>query len=210
MANVPQHILEIARKYEIPKSEFWDCHGTWVCKHRALEEAAARAGVKWSAPVILESSSKEAVALLATGSLGDLTEWSIGEASPKNNKNAYPWAMAEKRAKDRVILKLLGFSGHVYSEEEADDFKDSAPKDNGRRIPDGSVAPLDADGKTNKELRAEFDRLDRPLEMCNTMQDLTDWHSMFSDDLAELPEDMRNSLRGKYARKLAGFKAKAA
>ena len=31
--------------------------------------------------------------------------------------------MAEKRAKDRVILKLIGIAGDVYSEEEADEFK---------------------------------------------------------------------------------------
>jgi transcription initiation factor IIF auxiliary subunit len=36
--------------------------------------------------------------------------------------------MAEKRAKDRVILKLVGLHGDVYSEEEADDFKDTQKK----------------------------------------------------------------------------------
>ena len=51
----------------------------------------------------------------------------MGEASPKNNKNAYPWAMAEKRAKDRVILKLIGLHGLVYSEQEADEFKSERP-----------------------------------------------------------------------------------
>ena len=59
------------------------------------------------------------------------TEWSIGEATPYNNKNGYPFAMAEKRAKDRVILKLVGIAGDVYSSEEADDFKQSNPA-NGR------------------------------------------------------------------------------
>src|SRR3954451_5869163 len=34
--------------------------------------------------------------------------------------------MAEKRAKDRVILKLVGLHGLLYSEEEADEFKSSA------------------------------------------------------------------------------------
>ena len=52
----------------------------------------------------------------------DASEWSIGEASPYNNKNAYPFAMAEKRAKDRVILKLVGLHGDVYSQDEADEF----------------------------------------------------------------------------------------
>ena len=37
--------------------------------------------------------------------------------------------MAEKRAKDRVILKLVGLHGDVYSEEEADDFKAAKPKE---------------------------------------------------------------------------------
>jgi hypothetical protein len=31
--------------------------------------------------------------------------------------------MSEKRGKDRVILKLIGASGFVYSEEEAESFK---------------------------------------------------------------------------------------
>ena len=43
-----------------------------------------------------------------------------GEASPKNSKVAYPYAMAEKRAVDRAILKLVGLHGFVYSEDEFD------------------------------------------------------------------------------------------
>ena len=60
--------------------------------------------------------------------MGDATEWSIGEAAPYNTTNKYPYAMAEKRAKDRVILKLVGLHGDVYSEEEADEFKNQKPK----------------------------------------------------------------------------------
>jgi hypothetical protein len=37
--------------------------------------------------------------------------------------------MAEKRAKDRVILKLVGLHGYVYSEDEADDFKNAKPSE---------------------------------------------------------------------------------
>jgi hypothetical protein len=57
-------------------------------------------------------------------------EWSIGEALIGANyrvsgkQAAYVWAMAEKRAKDRVILKLIELSGLVYSEEERDELKD--------------------------------------------------------------------------------------
>jgi len=62
------------------------------------------------------------------------TEWSFGEATPANNKNAYPFAMSEKRAKDRVILKLVGLHGDVYSDTEIDkqaqdDIKERATKE---------------------------------------------------------------------------------
>ena len=38
---------------------------------------------------------------------------------PKNNRNAYPIAMAEKRALSRVVLKMAGFYElGVYGEDE--------------------------------------------------------------------------------------------
>ncbi len=53
---------------------------------------------------------------------GELYE--VGEASPRNCKNDYPWAMALKRCYDRVVLakSKLSYYG-VYSEVEADEFK---------------------------------------------------------------------------------------
>ena len=49
---------------------------------------------------------------MVMGHMGDKSEWSIGEVSPHpTSKNSYPYAMAEKRAKDRVILKLVGLHG---------------------------------------------------------------------------------------------------
>ena len=48
----------------------------------------------------------------------------IGEVSPKNCTNDYPYAMALKRCMDRVILKnsKLAYSG-VYSDSEAEEFQ---------------------------------------------------------------------------------------
>ncbi len=112
----------ILQKHDlVAKDVLWDCHGTWCMYHRAIEQVAAKAGVKFAAPMLLENNGlQKSVAICVTGTLGDYTEWSIGEASPANCKNAYPYAMAEKRAKDRVVLKLLGMHGLVYSEEEID------------------------------------------------------------------------------------------
>lgn len=116
-------IAEVLKQYGFGKDACWDCHGTWVVYHRALEAIAAKAGITFDNPYPMEAKGVEkCVAICVTGNLGDKSEWSIGEAAPANNKNAYPYAMAEKRGKDRVILKLIGLHGLVYSEEEADAF----------------------------------------------------------------------------------------
>lgn len=117
-------IATVLKGYGFGPDACWDCHGVWVVYHRVLEQIAADGGIRFDPPMIVEARTPEGIATVCvTGHLTDHSEWSIGEASPKNNKNAYPWAMAEKRAKDRVILKLIGLHGLAYSEEEADDFK---------------------------------------------------------------------------------------
>lgn len=117
-------VAETLKKYGFGKEAIWDCHGVWVVYHRSLEQIAAKAGITFDQPHVVEARGDQGIAAVCvTGRMGDKAVWSIGEASPKNNKNAYCWAMAEKRAIDRVILKLIGIHGLVYSEEEADDFK---------------------------------------------------------------------------------------
>lgn len=114
-------IEEIRARYELAQNDFWQIpqNKQWVCKHAALEVVATKANVIWSPPQIIQADTGNGIAVLAvTGQMGERIEWATGEASPKNNKNSYPWAMAEKRAKDRVVLKLVGIHGLVYSEDE--------------------------------------------------------------------------------------------
>ena len=100
--------------------------GKLIIKHYVLERIATDKGIKFDPPVVIESDiANKSVALSVTAHLGDKSEWSIGEASSYNCQMNYPYAMAEKRAKDRVILKLLDVHGEVYSQEEADDFDDN-------------------------------------------------------------------------------------
>jgi hypothetical protein len=95
---------------------------TWLIYHRYCEEIAAKAHVTFEQPELVPTNSdSKSVAVLVTGRLGYAKEWSYGEASPDNNKKVpYPFAMAEKRAKDRVILKLVGLHGFIYGEDEED------------------------------------------------------------------------------------------
>ena len=129
MARIPDKLMKILQKIgHTPQSATWDCHGTPVVLHKVLEQVAADQGIAFDPPTIIESDpTAKLCVMLVVGRLGDAVEWSIGEAVPYNNKNSYPYAMAEKRAKDRVILKLIGVAGFVYSEEEADDFRETRP-----------------------------------------------------------------------------------
>jgi hypothetical protein len=126
-----QEIRDLFKKHNLSLSrdDVWEVRpGTPVVKHAPLERLAAVIGVEWGPPQILQAGREEAV-LIATGKIGDgQPEWSIGEAvigvnyTVSGKQKPYVYAMAEKRAKDRVILKLAGLHG-AYSEEEADDFK---------------------------------------------------------------------------------------
>jgi hypothetical protein len=128
-------IKAILAKYELDyKTVTWPVPGgkARAIYHKTLEQLAAKADIGFAPPDVI-SSDPENIAVVVKGYFreekgtvqGTLRreEWSFGEASPKNNRNAYPWAMAEKRAKDRVILKLLGLHGALYSEDEAEELK---------------------------------------------------------------------------------------
>ena len=130
-ANIPQHTLDLLNKFGLdPKKQdiLWDCHGTWIIYSRWVEEIGHVAGVTLEMPEVIHCDvpKKEAV-ILVRGTMGDRSAWSFGEATPSNNKNAYFFAMAEKRAKDRVILKLVGLAGHVYTDQDVADIKDGKP-----------------------------------------------------------------------------------
>jgi hypothetical protein len=146
-------------KVDIDKDAIWEVQGTPVVKHKDVERLGAAMGIRYDKPQIIRAEADEAV-IIVFGSVGDKMEWSIGEAKitqlvgtgKKNNwgkeikepkdgcfgnyivsgsQAAYPYAMAEKRAKDRVILKLADLHGDAYSSEEADDFK-TAPRSDDR------------------------------------------------------------------------------
>ena len=130
---IDSRALAILKKYELDKKDdqgeykaLWDCHGTWVMYHRYIEQAGASNGIKYKFEEIETNSANGIVvvkctAVLDKGNDKKVQVVSYGESSPKNTKNSYPYAMAEKRAYDRCVLKLLGLHGFVYSEDEMPD-----------------------------------------------------------------------------------------
>ena len=128
-----------------PSSAVWSLpqrRSTIVVKNKALEKIAVLKGMTFNTPQIIESNTEKGIVVVCVeGERAEdgktLKAWSFGEVSKSNydpsrggtkNVPSYIYAMAEKRAVDRVILKLLGMHGHYYSEAEADAFDEDEIK----------------------------------------------------------------------------------
>lgn len=96
--------------------------GQMLIKHKACEKIARHEGIKYAEPRFLKVERDHSV-LYCAATLGEKMEWTIGEADLNSNCfNKYVHSMSEKRCKDRLILKLIGVYGDIYSTEE--DFVD--------------------------------------------------------------------------------------
>jgi hypothetical protein len=128
--RLPKEISDFMERYAVGADEVWPVPGgkAYAVKHKALERIALEAGIKFERPSVVACDLERRSMVICTfATMGDVTEWSFGEAAPENCKNAYMAAMAEKRSRDRVILKLLSAHGDLYSEDEEEDFKRPNP-----------------------------------------------------------------------------------
>jgi hypothetical protein len=175
--------LEFMAAHGIASDEVWEVRagtGTYAVKHAALERVAADKGIVFDPPLMLEFHAADKIAVLCvTGRMGERSDWSIGEAAPYNNKNSYPFAMAEKRAKDRVILKLLNAHGTLYSDAEADDFA-------------ATSKPTTLPKKDAKEI---YTKLQGDIQACATRDQLKTWMAANKDRILILPDDWQDILR---------------
>lgn len=196
MMSSDKKIADVLAKFGEPMAgNVWRVQGTAVIYHKALERIAAQAKIAFDPPTIVRAERDEAV-ILVSGRMGERMEWSIGEALVGTNyrvsgkQAAYVYAMAEKRAKDRVILKLIELHGLVYSEEEADEFRNSRPMDT-----------ADAQPKIEVEVSAPADGIEddlkRKIAKAKTINAVTDL--MLQADtqraLNDLPEGVRDEIR---------------
>ena len=203
MNTTDKKISEVLAKFGEPMAgNVWRVQGTAVIYHKTLERVAAQANVTFDEPKIIRAERDEAV-IQVTGRMGERVEWSIGEAligvnyRVSGKQAAYVYAMAEKRAKDRVILKLIELHGYVYSEEEADEFKQGRP---GYAEAHVEVERTDAD-KTKVEVTASDSKVEEDLKQkikkAKTINAVTDLmlHADTQKVLAELPEGIRDEIR---------------
>tara|TARA_R100000805_G_scaffold4354_1_gene5438 strand:+ start:476 stop:1072 length:597 start_codon:yes stop_codon:yes gene_type:complete len=119
---------DLAKKYNLTESDYWQESRSkkWIITHDACQKIASQEGITYAPPQII-NSERDFVRMVVTGKKGDVVMWKTGEADNKNCKNLYYFAMAEKRAKDRVCLALINaYEYGIYSDVEADDFKKPA------------------------------------------------------------------------------------
>lgn len=224
MARLPKEIADFMEKYGVDAADIWAPYGgAYVVKHKALERVAAEQGIHFEQPKIIESNGAERnVAICVTGHMGERSEWSIGEASPLNyrvtgKQAAYPYAMAEKRAKDRVILKLLNTHGYLYSEDEMDE-------ETGKRENPHVTRPEDiSDGKPNGEIphvegvtarpkaksRETYAELEAEMIRMETLPGLLAWGKTIAATVGTMHEDFQDTFRRRFAEYRDELKAMA-
>lgn len=198
MGKPSKAVLEFMETYKVDSDEIWEVHGsTWVVKHKALERVAAEQGIVFDRPSVITCDLANKIAVICVfGTLGERNEWSFGEASPANNKNSYPVAMAEKRAKDRVILKLLMTHGALYSEAEADEFAEQRPEKRGE-LP-------------KKDAKGVYTKLQAEIQSCVSREQLKTWGQANADRIKVLPEDWQDILRLQFEEQMADLRQREA
>lgn len=232
MPSLPREIADFMATHGIVSDEVWKIPqgNAYAIKHKALERVAAKVGITYEMPKVLEADGNErCVAICVAGTLGERSEWSIGEASPHNYRisgkmAAYPYAMAEKRAKDRVILKLLQMHGALYSEEEIDGDKrenphvtrptdivpdieydeQGQPVDN---IPNGDPG---IERLPKSKARADFEAAQKEMQATVTIKQLETWGANNANRIDSFPSDWAQIMRGLYVEHRDALRGKVA
>lgn len=115
----------MAKEYGLEKDDFFKApQGFVIITRTGIEKVQRALGIEVTYQVVseLSDSSSGLYVIKAIGCNKDKQVESYGEASPKNCRNSYPVAMAEKRALSRVVLKMADmYELGIYGEDELSD-----------------------------------------------------------------------------------------
>ena len=130
VSSQQEKINAMKTKYKLDDKDFWvlpQNKKVRILYHDACERIANIEGVRYEKPEWLSKGENGVWVVQASGYLKgdpDNVVWTTGEATKENVTNKkYIVSMAEKRAKDRLILKLVQASEFgIKSEDEAEAF----------------------------------------------------------------------------------------
>ena len=138
MLNIPEQIKKVAEKYnlKLPQNQkdmtgdFWCIGKNYVIFHDALTKIAKLEGIVFHKPeveILYNEGNFFGVAMMGEAELDGLKIWTSADSTRENTMAKYYFNMAEKRLRDRQVLKLLDLYEYgLYSDIEADDFKKGA------------------------------------------------------------------------------------
>ena len=122
---------DLYKKYELHKDDTFKSPQGWTIITRSgIDKIQAVADIDIDYEMV-EYTPAESAAVKATATWKDRTLSTFGEANPKNCRQSYVLAMAEKRAMSRIVLKLTGFYAlGVFGQDESEDFTKAKPNTN--------------------------------------------------------------------------------
>ena len=138
MLNIPNQIIKVAEKYNLKlpndrkdmTGDVWCIGNNFILKHDALTKIAKNEGVVFHKPevhIIYNDKQFFGVAMYGEAELDGYKIWTTADSTTQNTMAKYYFNMAEKRLRDRQVLKLLDLYEYgLYSDVEADDFKEQA------------------------------------------------------------------------------------
>ena len=130
------NVSDLGKKYKLVGKDkdgnpvdLWKCHNNWILTHDAVTKIAHIENIKLSKIESIyqsETACKFLVTMVREDNDGNVVDIaiSVGEADKSNCTSRYLACLAEKRGRDRCVLKLIkAYEWGVYSEEEAEAFK---------------------------------------------------------------------------------------
>lgn len=121
-----EHLNKLFKEFELNEEDTFKHKHYHIITRSGIDKIQGMSNIRIVYDMQSLNLEKGLCCIKATGTRGDTTIETFGEACPENNRNAYPVAIAEKRAMSRIVLKLCGFYElGVFGEDEADDFKKS-------------------------------------------------------------------------------------
>jgi hypothetical protein len=158
-------------------------------------------GIAFYATAIVIESERYMRTVFAHGASDTQIHCDVPLIVTKNDMQGFKSAVTYAK---RIGLESL--SGVAPEDDDGNAAARAAP----RYTPRVEVSPVDMPaGVTNKEVKEAHARMLRMLQACNTLDDMSGWLAVNQDDLAALPEDTAEDLRGRYKRRRDELKAVA-
>jgi hypothetical protein len=120
-----ERMVRLYKEYNLDKEDVFSHRHYKIITRSGIDKIQAAAKIDVTYELVYTEFGPDGlyVGIKATGVRGEKKIETYGEAAPNNTTQNYPFAMAEKRAMARVVLKLAGlYELGFFSEDEADDF----------------------------------------------------------------------------------------